>query len=172
MERAQTRNTQFVQFSDTDELLINEIGRAASVALDEGSAVVCIATRAHRQLLARHLTDHGLDVVALRHSGQFVALDAAETLAKIIVDGQPDVVRFAEVVGARIDRAATRYPRVWIFGDMVALMCAHGDHVGALRLEKLWRSFNKARSVFRYCAYPPNVVVGNIGLGPGLSGRF
>lgn len=172
MERAQTRNTQIVQFSDTDAVLINEIGRAASVALDEGNAVVCIATRAHRHLLARHLAGHGLDIVALQHSEQFVALDAAETLAKIIVDGNPDVVRFAEVVGARIDRAATRYPRVWIFGDMVALMCAYGDHIGALRLEKLWRSFNKARSVFRYCAYPPNVVVRNVGLGPGLSGRF
>jgi hypothetical protein len=160
-----------VQFSDTDAVLINEIGRAASVALDEGNAVVCIATRAHRLLLARHLADHGLDIVALRHEEQFVALDAAETLAKIIVDGKPDVIRFAEVVGACIDRAATRYPRVWIFGDMVALMCAHGDHMGAVRLEKLWRSFNKARPVFRYCAYPPNVVVG-AGIGPGLSGRF
>ena len=51
-----------VQFYDTEAILIAQIGRAMCIALDEGSAVVCIATDAHRQLLERHMMDRGIDV--------------------------------------------------------------------------------------------------------------
>lgn len=160
MERAATskgRDTRIVQFSDTDAVLITELCRSMCVVLDEGSGVLCIATRTHRRFVEGQFTQRGIDLEAAKRREQYLYLDAAETVSKIIVDGRPDVVRFAEVIGAPVDRMANRYPCVWIFGDMVALLCAYGNHAAALRLEKLWRSFNAARAVFRYCAYPPNV---------------
>jgi hypothetical protein len=144
-----------VQFYDTESILISEVGRAMGIALDQGAAVVCIATDAHRELLERHLMDRGIDVSAARTASQFVCLDAPATLPAIVKNGVPDVIRFAEVVGAVIDQAAARFPRVWIFGELVALMCADGHHAGAVELEKLWTSFTASRpQVLLHCAYP------------------
>lgn len=154
---ARENAAKFVQFADPDAVLIAEIGHAMAVALARGDAVVCIATDAHRRLLESRLNRAGTDLRRARRAQQYVYLDAIESLVRVTVDGSPDVVRFAEVIGAPIDRVAARFPQVWIFGDMVALMCAYGNRAGAIRLERLWRSFNEARSVFRYCAYPPNV---------------
>ena len=143
-----------VQFYDDDPTLIAEVGRSMCIALDQGNAVVCLATDPHRRALEQHLTSRGIDVPAARMAGQMVSLDAAGTLAKITVDGLPDVVRFAEVIGAIVDRLAASYPRVWIFGELVALMCANGNQFGAVKLERLWSSFTESRSVVLYCAYP------------------
>jgi hypothetical protein len=44
----------------------------------------------------------GLNKFASPASGQYVALDAAETLAKFMVDGSPDPGRFSEVIGGII----------------------------------------------------------------------
>ncbi len=162
MTHASTRDTSvtFVQFADPDAVLIAEIGRAMSAALERGNAVVCIATNAHRRLLEAQLERAGADVHRARREQQYVYFNAIDSLSRVTIDGSPDVVRFAEVIGGPIDRVAARFPQVWIFGDMVALMCAYGNRTGAIRLERLWRSFNKARPIFRYCAYPPNVYRG------------
>jgi hypothetical protein len=143
-----------VQFYDDDPLLIAEVGRAMCVALDQGSAVLCVATHSHRRLLQDHLQNRGIDVPAAMMADQIVFMDAHGTLAKITRRGMPDVIRFAEVVGAVVDRLAARYPRVWIFGELVALMCANGNHSGAVELERLWTSFADARPVFLHCGYP------------------
>ena len=132
-----------------DEPWLVEIGRAMSVAISQGSAVVCIATDAHWRLLERHVVDCGIDIHAARAKGQIARLDAERTLSKISGDGSIDVVRFAEVVGAVIDGVSTRHLRVWIYGELVALMRAHGDQAGAIDLEKLWSSFTTVRPMFR-----------------------
>jgi hypothetical protein len=147
----------FVQFADPDAVLMAEIARAMSAVLNRGNAVVCIATDTHRRLLEAHPARAGADLNRARREQQYICLDAIETLSQVTVDGSPDVVRFAETIGGPIDRVAARFPQVWIFGDMVALMCAYGNRAGAIRLERLWRAFNGARPIFRYCAYPPNV---------------
>ena len=159
MKRASKWETdaRFVQFADPDAVLLAEIGRAMSAALNRGNAVVCIATDAHRRLLEAHLDRACTDLNRAREEQQYVYLDAIETLSHVTIDGSPDVVRFAETIGGPIDRVAARFPQVWIFGDMVALMCAYGNRAGAMRLERLWRAFSEARPIFRYCAYPPNV---------------
>ncbi len=143
-----------VQFYDDDSVLITEMGRALQAALDQGNAAAFVVTNAHRRLLEDHLTNCGIDVAAASVDEQIVFLDAAETLTKITVDGLTDVVRFAEVIGALVDRLAARFPRLWIFGELVALMRANGNPFGAVKLERLWTSFAKSRPVVLYCACP------------------
>jgi hypothetical protein len=141
--------------SSADAALIAEIGGAMCTTLVEGNAVVCIATGTHRRLLERQLSLRGIDVVAALHSEQFVSLNALEVLSKVIIGGLPDVNRFAEVVGSLVDRTVARYPRVLIFGELVALMRADGQLASAIELENLWGSFTAARpSVLRHCEYP------------------
>jgi hypothetical protein len=143
-----------VQFYDDDDELITEVARAMYVALEQGHATMCLATAAHRQALERHLTARGIDLEAALRDGRLVYFDADATLARITVNGSPDVERFAEVIGSVVDSLAASFERVWIFGELVALMCDSGNPAGALELEKLWSSFVHSRPVFLHCAYP------------------
>ncbi len=141
-----------------DATLLDEIGSIFCTELANGNAVVSITAGAHRRLLEKRLTVHGIDIVAALSKGQYVPLNALETLSTIIVDGVLDVIRFAEVVGAPIDRAAANHPRVLIFGELVPLMRADGKHAGADALDNLWRSFVASRPTFVHCAYPTNTM--------------
>ncbi len=155
MIRTSSTSEHVVQFYDTEGTLISQVGRAMCIALDQGAAVVCIATVPHRQRLERHLTVRGIDVAEARDANQFICLDAHATLSRVAKNGVPDGARFVEVVGALVDQAAARFPRVWIFGEVVALMCTNGHHLGAVELERLWTSFMDLRpTVILHCAYP------------------
>ena len=138
------------QFDDGAEL-ISEVGAAMCTALDQGNAVVLIAIGTHRQLLETELSVRGIDIVEALGTGQYVSLDALETRSAIIIDGSLDVIRFAEVIGAPIDRAAEQHGCVLIFGDLVPLMYADGQHTGVVELESLWRAFLASRPVFLDC---------------------
>lgn len=130
---------------------IAETGTAMCAALDQGNAVVSIAIGTHRRLLETQLAGRGIDIVETSGRGQYVSLDALETLSKVMIDGSLDVIRFAEVIGAPIDRAAEQYGCVLIFGDLVPPMHAAGKHAGAVELNNLWRSFITSRPIFRDC---------------------
>jgi signal transduction histidine kinase/ActR/RegA family two-component response regulator len=84
-------------------------------------------------------------------------LDAAETLAKFMVDDAPEPGRFVETMESIIARAAGDGQRLRVFGEMVALLWAEGNHDGAIRLEELWNNLlNGIHSFSLFCAYPMN----------------
>lgn len=144
----------FVQFYETDTFLLDAVGAFIGTALRAGHAGVVIATPAHREGLAARLRDAGLDVAAALASGQYVALDAAETLSRFMVDGVPDARRFAEVTGEIIARVAAGGRRVRVFGEMVALLAVAGNHRAAVRLEAFWNDLQRTQSFALFCAYP------------------
>jgi signal transduction histidine kinase len=87
-----------------------------------------------------------------------VAVDAAETLAKFMLDGWPDAARFAEVAGGLIERVRTvsggEARRVAAFGEMVALLWIEGNADAAIRLEELWNDLARTHAFSLRCAYP------------------
>jgi hypothetical protein len=143
-----SQTTVFQQDSDCTSM-VAEIGRIMSATLNQGGAVVCIATRAQRRLFERQMKIRGVDVVSALMRGQLVCLNALDTLTKIMVDGLLDVIRFAEVVGARVDRAAVRYPRVLMFGDFSGLRRA--DAANVVELDALWQALVASRPEFVRC---------------------
>jgi signal transduction histidine kinase len=144
----------FVQFYEDDDFLVASVSRFLGAALGAGDGAVLIATRAHRQAIQRKLRAQGLNLAVARAQGQFVALDAAETLAKFMVDGVPDPARFRATVGEVMEQAARGRLRARAFGEMVALLWAEGNRDGAIRLEELWNDLQKAHVFALYCAYP------------------
>jgi len=147
-----------VQFYGEDGFLLDELSRFIGTALGAGEAAVVIATKEHRDGLARRLQAWGLDTGKAIAQGRYILLDAAETLAKITPDGWPDQVRFAEIVGGVIARAVTSREgesrRIAAFGEMVALLWADGKPDAAIHLEKLWNELAKTYSFHLRCAYP------------------
>lgn len=143
----------FVQFYESDAFLADCVAAYAAGGLRAGDAVVIIATDAHRETIEAQLAGFGLDVAAARESGQYLALNAAETLSKFMVNGTPDQRLFIHVIGSVIT-AAARGRRVRAFGEMVALLWADGKSEAALRLEALWNELAKVLSFSLFCAYP------------------
>jgi signal transduction histidine kinase/ActR/RegA family two-component response regulator len=143
----------FVQFYETEGFLLNSLGGYVGKGLEAGDACIVVATKAHREALEEQLKAQGLDVAAASAAGQYLSLDATETLSKFMVDGQPDLGRFNQVVGNIVARAATDKRRVRAFGEMVALLWAEGNQAGAIRLEEFWNDLQKTHAFSLFCAY-------------------
>jgi signal transduction histidine kinase/CheY-like chemotaxis protein len=144
----------FVQFYETDGFLLDSLSGFIGKAITSGQAAVVIATQEHREGLDRLLLGSGLDVANAKTGGQYISLDAAETLSKFMVDGSPDPGAFRQLMGGVIGSVTDGRPGVRAFGEMVALLWAEGNHTGAIRLEELWNDLQKAHSFSLFCAYP------------------
>lgn len=148
------KSEHFVQFYDEDEFLVESVSAFIGFALGAGDGALVIATEAHRKALAARLIEKGLDLGALTQHGQYVALDAADTLAKFMINGRPDAVLFEEVVGGVVRQVGSKQPNIKAFGEMVALLWAEGNGAAAIRLEELWNELGKTHSFSLFCAYP------------------
>ncbi len=144
----------FVRFYDDDNALVKEITYFIKAGLVAGQAAIVIATKPHRDALEQQLTAGGYDLAAFQRRGQYVPLDAAETLSKFMVNDWPNEQRFHEVVGNLIAQADARHLWVRAFGEMVAVLWAEGKQAAALHLEKLWNGLSERYSFSLYCAYP------------------
>ena len=113
--------------------------------------------REHRAGIAERLRARGLLDAADTHDA-YLALDAAETLSQFTIDGEVDAVRFMEVIGGAISRAAQHGRQVRVFGEMVSLLVVDGHPAAALRLEELWNDLQRAAhptyAFSLFCAYP------------------
>ena len=119
-----------------------------------------VATPAHREELAQRLRGNGLDLSRALAQGKYLALDAAETLAQFLVEGAPDLQRFAQVVSGLVERTVQRHRRVRIFGEMVALLWEQGNREAAVRLEAFWNELGSAIPFELLCTYPMSLFAG------------
>lgn len=144
------------QFYEDDAFLLDELNRYIGPALVSGDVAIVIATAAHQEALAARLRQSGVNLDAVRTLGRYIALDAADTLAKLMVDGWPDATRFAEHIGGVMDQAtaAAAHGRITAFGEMVALLWHDGNPEAAIRLEELWSELAGRYSFQLHCAYP------------------
>lgn len=145
----------FYQASDS---LLEALCDFIGPALGAGNAAVIIATPVHLEGLEQRLRARGFDTRKASTQGRYVALDAAQTLSKIMVEGMPDPARFAEIVGGAIARTTpsvkgTR-PEIAAFGEMVSLLWTEGKREAAVRLEQLWNDLAKQHFFSLRCAYP------------------
>jgi PAS domain S-box-containing protein len=142
-------------FYEKSDSLLDALCSFIGDALGAGNAAVVIATKVHRDGLKRRLTARGLDIERASQQGRYIELDASEILSEIMVEGMPDGIRFAEVVGgtmAQISTKGTR-PEIAAFGEMVSLLWTEGKVEAAIRLEQLWNELTKKHSFSLRCAY-------------------
>jgi len=156
----------FVQFYETDQFLLYSLAGFIEAGLKAGNSCIVVATKEHRDGLDTKLQAYGVDVSEAYASGKYLSLDAAETLSTFMVKGSPDAVRFAEVFGGLVGRAAETSSNVRIFGEMVALLWSEGNHAAAVRLEELWNELHETHQFSLFCAYPINGIGGVTLAGP------
>lgn len=147
-----------VQFYFDDRFLVRSLAQYVGDALNSGSATVVVATKSHRENLAKELARLGIDLGRASEQGRYVSLDAASTLAQFMVNGSPDKVLFREAIGTIISTAAvaahTDDDKVVVFGEMVSLLWQRGDAGSALLLEQLWNRLSEVHPFRLRCAYP------------------
>lgn len=151
-----------VMVYDHDAELLGALSEFVQAGLAAGDACVVVVTPTHRNSLEHALADAGWDVAAARASGQYVAIDASETLARLMVDGAPDRDAFRSVVTPLVAGPGPAR-RVRIYSEMVALLWAEGDVLGALALEELWHELIAIHPFGLLCSYPAEAFAGQEG---------
>lgn len=148
-----------VQLYGSDPLpLARNVGRYLAEGLAAGEGAVIIAAHAHREAFIAELEAHQADPAAAIRDGRLVVLDADETLARFLVDGQPDYDLFDAAVGTVVTKLATAYPAgVRAYGEMVGLLWEAGRFAAAIRLEEFWNVLLHASAIRLFCAYPIDV---------------
>ncbi len=136
-------------YARDDELLAALVGHLVR-GWSAGRVGLVIATPEHRA--ARHDRLDLLGLTAGVGVGRLVELDAAATLEQFVVDGVPDPELFDRSVGSLVrDHAADG--GLHGFGEMVDVLWADGNAVGALELESLWSGLQERGSFSLLCAY-------------------
>lgn len=143
-----------VQIYEDREVFMNLLEGFVAGGITVGDCVIVIAETQQLKDLQKRLVSHGLDLEALSARNQFIALDAAETLAKFMVNDWPDFQLFMVTMNALFQRARQKYQNIRAFGEMVALLWAQGNSGATVMLEYLWNTFCEKEKFALFCAYP------------------
>lgn len=144
----------FVQLYRREDALVEAVAFATGAAIARQEAVVVVATPAHAEAFGRAWRTSGLDPDALVDAGQLTLLDAAQVLARFMVDGRPDRARFEAIVREIVERTRLRSPfrALLVYGEMVDLLWT-ANLPAAVRLEELWNEALREHRFALYCAY-------------------
>jgi PAS domain S-box-containing protein len=143
----------FAHFYTREETLVESVATYVLRAVRDGAAAIVIATAQHVEALDARWKQLQFDTAAAIANGQLLVLDAAQTLAKFMVDGAPDPQRFMESVGQAVGHACERYGSTAAFGEMVTLLWADGKPTAAVKLESLWNELAGRYPLTLFCGY-------------------
>lgn len=142
-----------VQFYEHDEQVVGAVGAYLAEGLRSGEAALVVATGAHRDAFEAWLTADGIDVADARERGTLVTLDAAGTLARFLLDGQPDAATFDAVIGGLVRDLRGHGRPLRIYGEMVAVLWDEGHVPAAIAVEALWNDLGRDVDFSLFCAY-------------------
>lgn len=145
-------------YGDDDQLLCRNVSRYLAEGLRRGDTGVVVATPEHATAIRRLLWQDNVRPGA-PPAPRLIFLDAADTLERFTVNGEPDRTGFQQVIGGvlREARASSTSGRVRAFGEMVALLWTAGRRDSAMALEQLWNELLADGWFSLLCAYPIDI---------------
>jgi len=147
-----------VQFYDDEDMFINMLGSFVTGGFRNGDSVVVIATAEHRKAIHEGIESQGFNPVDLVLKGQYVVLDAKDTLSKFFTHGYVDEFLFRQTIGQVLRKVKRHHrPNIRAFGEMVALLWQEGYEQAAIDLEECWNRLMKDHNFCLLCAYPKNL---------------
>ncbi|HEX5056658.1 MAG TPA: MEDS domain-containing protein [Gammaproteobacteria bacterium] len=151
------------QFYESDTTLVETLSALVADSFGDGKRVIILAIASRRRDIERSLIAAGVNTHAARQRNQYLDLDAAQVLSRILVHAEPDPTRFENVVGGLIEDTPPQYRGVWAFGEMVSLLWSQRMYEAALRLEALWNGVAHKYGCSLYRAYPAAEFAGTAG---------
>ena len=153
-----------VSFLADDASLIDDYARFIRSALNRGKAVISIVSEAHRLALLQRLKTDGLDLATATEQGRYIAIDAADILARLTVNDMPDPLRCENVIDDLLKRAVKGIKeddtRVVFCGEVAPTLLSRGNAEGAIELEHLWDQLTRKRGADTLCGYLWSVLPG------------
>src|SRR5688572_29664273 len=107
---ARGRGDHLVQFYEDETFLAERVVRFLHQGLAAGDLITVIATASHMDSYACHLEALGVDVRKVRGTGQLTLLEAHETLAAFMRDGDPEPRLFQAAVGSVFEKQTAASP--------------------------------------------------------------
>jgi hypothetical protein len=141
-----------VQLFDSSKSLAESVALFLINGLERGDNVLLVASPEHRELLTRRLDESGWSARTLVAANRMVILDAAQTLDKFMRQDIPSPIAFDEVVGSLVHRLSDG-KRLWIYGEMVDVLAARGNYLGAQQLEEIWNKLGRRECFSLFCGY-------------------
>ena len=142
-----------VQFYDDDAFLVRAVADHLTATFKTGGTGIVVARSAIIDGVMDNLRGEGLDPDHAVKAGTLVTLDASATLDLFMRGGTPDARLFDDSVGNVVRGAIARGGDVRVFGEMVAVLWAQGNHEGAVRLEQFWNDLAERHPFFLLCGY-------------------
>ena len=147
-----------VVFCSSDAVLVGAFSRFIAGELREGNAVVAVVTEAHAQRLQSTLEASRVDVALAIRQQRYIPLNVTELLAKAMVGGSPDPLRYLDAAGDLLmdvtRRATDHHVRVAACGEGTSMFWTRGHVDAAIQLEHLWDEIAKSRPMDILCAFP------------------
>jgi signal transduction histidine kinase len=148
------RDVHRVQFYKEEPFLVQSVARHLAASLRDGGSAIVLATKEHRGKILEELVKLEIPTEALLR--RYVAHDASEVLAQLMLNDAPDPSRFDAMIRGILrlaqDQPGSAAP-VAAFGEMVAVLWAEGKREAAVQLEQLWNEFTRRHSLSLLCAY-------------------
>ena len=145
-----------MQLYEADETsLTGNVARYLWEGLSRGEGALVIVTPEHEQLFTHCLLDLGADVESLIAARQLLFRIAQDTLAKFMVNGQPEWAHFERAIRAAMRQVgpAPAATGLRAYGEMVGVLWKVRQFSAAIRLEQLWNRLLEQSSFSLYCAY-------------------
>jgi len=143
-----------VQFYEGDEFLIDVVSDFLTAGMKARGPLIVVATAERREAVLARLTSKGQRPKRAIASGQLTMLDARETLDRFMVEGLPDAKLFRKHMGKLVgERSGKRRARLYVYGEMVNILCGDGLPDAAIRFEELWNDLGHAHRHSRLCTY-------------------
>lgn len=156
LSRRKSENREHVvQFYEDESVIVGNAAFLAAKALEAGDSAILLATQTHLKRIMESMASFGHDLHQLRRSHRFWDVDANQALPLIMSAEGPDSAGFHQLIGATVANAsrASASGFVFVFGELVDLLCAAGTPVAAIRLEQLWNTLGNQFEFSLYCAY-------------------
>ena len=149
------RSRHSVHFYASDDELASSVATFFLSGLVSGCGCVAFATRDHQAAIASKLHECGIDVEHAVRSNQLAMFDAASALREICASGEPDQAVFNRIASEAVQTTSLHYSHILLFGEMVGMLTARGDHQSAILFEQ-WcnECLQHSTSVQMFCAYP------------------
>jgi DNA-binding NarL/FixJ family response regulator len=149
-----------VCFYPDDASFEDGIAQFANSALEDGCAVIVVATKSHCAGIRRRLEDDGLDISAAIERGTFLEADSVRTLSMFMVDEMPDEARVMKVATDLIAHVAKtgqqKRRRIAMCGELSPMLMAEGKTEAALRVERHFDDIAKSHGLNVLCGYVLN----------------
>jgi len=148
------RGTHAVQFYEGERFLHRAIVRFFAHGLEHREPLVMIARRRTLDAVVERLaSEYGLSLADVMDRITYVEVDAA---LQSFMDGiTPDPARFEHVFDSLLTRLPpyTADQTIWIYGEMVDVLCRAGNHAAAVQLEELWNAVSANFPLSVICGY-------------------